>query len=141
MEEFSPEVRDYFKFQRKYQNKIYMNSQAFDIDPKLRALVDRMVLQTSILDCISISRPIRRSITLTEPLGEAESRIADRLRFDWLIFWKITYMPPYFKYFDSFDAPARPALRYRLAGDLVNGIRQDFKTAKRQLSDLSDRGR
>lgn len=127
---FPPEVRDYFKFQRKYKNKVYMNSQAFDIDPKLRALVDSMILQTSILDCISISRPIRRSICLTEPSAESESRIADRLSFSPLWDWKILYMPPYFKYFNSFDAPPRPFLNFT---QIPAALREDRKTALSSL--------
>ena len=60
----------------------------------------------------SVYRPIRRSITLTEPSAEAESRIADRLKFESLFKWQITYLPKYFKYFDSFAAPERPPLPF-----------------------------
>lgn len=109
---FPEGLRDFFKFQRKYNVKVYMNSQAFDVDKKIRDVTDSMILQTSILDCISISRPIRRSITLTEPSAEAESRIADRLSFDKIWTWKFYWMPKYFKYFDSFAAPARDEIPY-----------------------------
>lgn len=131
---FPTEVRDFFKFQRKYKCKVYMNSQAFDIDPKIRALVDSMVLQTSILDCISISRPIKRSICLTEPSAEAESRIADRLAFASVWDWEVHYMPPYFKYFNSFDAPERPHLRYR---DIADAIENECKGSKYYLAQLT----
>lgn len=130
---FPPEVRDYFKYQRKYKNKVYMNSQSFDIDIKIRSLVDAMCLQTSILDCISISRPINRSICLTEPSADAESRIADRLSFVKLWYWKIIYMPPYFKYFDSFSAPERPYLNYR---EVIKDLKENRKTAKTSFKKL-----
>lgn len=124
---FPTEVRDYFKYQRKYKNKVYMNSQSFDIDLKIRSLVDSMCLQTSILDCISISRPINRSICLTEPSAEAESRIADRLSFAKIWHWKIIYMPRYFKYFDSFSAPKRDHITYK---EVIKDIEENRKTIK-----------
>lgn len=110
---FPEGLRDFFKFQRKYRVKVYMNSQAFDVDKKIRDVTDSMILQTSILNCISISKPIIRTIKLTEPTSEAESRIADQLKFDRIWHWKFYWMPRYFKYFDSFAAPARDAIPYR----------------------------
>lgn len=109
---FPTGLRDFFKFQRKYHVKVYMNSQAFDVDKKIRDVTDSMILQTSLLDCISISRPIKRSITLTEPSAEAEARIADRLEFEKIWHWKFYWMPKYFKYFDSFAAPERDLIPY-----------------------------
>lgn len=136
---FPPEVRDFFKYQRKYKCKVFMNSQAFDIDPKIRALVDSMILQTSILDCISISRPIKRSITLTEPSAEAESRIADRLSFARITEWKIRYMPPYFKYFNSFDAPERPQLNFRQIVEKIEDDRKESRLSLRHLQNSFNR--
>lgn len=111
---FDNGFRDFFKFQRKYRVRCIMNSQSFDIDLKIRSVVDSMILQTNILNCISVSRPIRRSITLTEPSAERDSRIADRLRFGPIWTWKFYWMPHYFKYFDSFSAPPRAEIPYRL---------------------------
>lgn len=41
---FKPEVRDWFKLQRHYRVKVYLFSQTFDIDKKLRDLTDDMYL-------------------------------------------------------------------------------------------------
>lgn len=101
------------KFLRKHRLKMYMNSQAFDVDVKIRNLTDGMVLCTSFLNCISIVRPIRRSVTLTAPTGDSESRIADKLQFDRIWNWKLIWMPKYFKYFDSFDVDPLPLIDYR----------------------------
>lgn len=111
--DFNDGVRDFWKFLRKYKCKAYMNSQSYDIDKKIRDVVDSMILQTSVLDCISISRPIRRTVTLTEPSADSESRIADRLSFAPLWDWKFMWMPNYHKYFDSFSAPPRDPIPYR----------------------------
>lgn len=109
---FPPGLRDFFKYARKMQIVIIMNSQAFDVDKKVRDTTDSMLLLQSIGSLFCIARPIRRSITLTQPSAEAESRIADVLRFAWIFDWKIYYMPAYFRYFDSKAMPARQELSY-----------------------------
>lgn len=110
---FDSGLRDFFKLQRKYKCRVYLNSQSFDIDKKIRDVVDHMALIVNIGNVFSIYRPIKRSITLTEPSAEAESRIADCLSFESLFHWHITYLPKYFKYFDSFDAPPRDLIPSR----------------------------
>ncbi len=110
-----------------------MNSQSFDIDKKIRDVTDQMGLMVSIGNVFSIYRPIRRSITLTEPSAEAESRIADRLKFESLFKWQITYLPKYFKYFDSFAAPERPPMPFtEVVADLTDkSVRRTMKRHKR----------
>lgn len=93
----------FYKLMRHYHCKCIMASQSWDADKKIRDLTDSMILQTNIGNVISVSRPIKRSITLTEPTSEAESRIADKLEFCKIWHWKFYIMPKYFKYFDSFD--------------------------------------
>lgn len=111
---FDAGFRDFFKLQRKYRLKVIMNSQSYDIDSKIRAVVDNMILQTNLLGCISISRPIVRKVTLTAPEADRESRIADQLKFGSIFTWRIYWMPHYFKFFDSFSAPHRDPIAYKL---------------------------
>ena len=111
---FPPGLRDFFKYLRKMKCCCYMNSQAYDVDKKVRDTVDRMILQVSIVNLISVSRPIIRSVTLTEPSAEAESRIADTLRFSSVFSWQFYWMPNYYKYFDSLAMPSRDQIPYSL---------------------------
>lgn len=104
---FSDGTRDFFKFQRKYKVVCYMNSQSFDVDKKIRDLIDHFYLATSIGNVFSLYRPIDRKITLVEATSQGESRVADNLKFAPFWEWKIIYMPKYFKYFNSFEAPYR----------------------------------
>ena len=90
---FPPGLRDFFKYLRKMKCVCYLNSQAFDVDKKVRDTIDKMVLQVALLGCFSLSRPIIRSITLTESTSQADSRIADNLRFSTIWTWRIFYMP------------------------------------------------
>ena len=98
---------EWFKLQRKYRCVVYMNSQSYDVDKKIRDLVDGMYLFNQLFNCIAIVRPINRSLTLTEPTSESESRIADKLSFGSILTWQFYWMPKYYKYFNSFDAPKR----------------------------------
>lgn len=109
---FSDGLTEYIKLQRHFCVKMIVCSQSWDADKKLRDCTDSMILQSNLLNCISIGRPIIRSVTLTEPTSEAESRIADSLKFDKIWHWKFYWMPKYFKYFDSHSVPFREEIPY-----------------------------
>lgn len=111
---FPPGRRDFFKYARKMKCRIIMNSQSYDVDKKVRDTVDGMLLAQSI-GLFTLMRPITRSITLTAPTADSESRIADTLRFSWIFSWRLYYMPAYFRYFDSLAMPPRPDASYRLS--------------------------
>jgi hypothetical protein len=131
---FNSGLRDFFKLQRKYKCRVFLNSQSFDIDKKIRDVTDHMGLIVSVGNVFSIYRPIRRSITLTQPSAEAESRIADKLSFESLFKWQITYLPKYFKYFDSFAAPERPPLPFNeIVADLTD--KNVLRSLRRQRPD------
>lgn len=105
---FSKEVRDYFKLQRHYGHTVYLFSQCFDIDKKLRDLCDELYIVKSIFNCISICKKVKKDLTVVEAFGEGESRITDDLKVvPWIIpgSRKFTWLPKYHKYFDSFAAP------------------------------------
>lgn len=116
---FRNEVRNYFKFQRQYKNIVYLFSQTFDVDLKLRNLTDGMYLCKSYGGVLSIAFKIVRNITLVESTAESESRIADNLEFEPIInlFFGgepiiMTWIPNYIKYFKSYDPPALPLMPY-----------------------------
>lgn len=109
---FSDGARDFFKFQRKYKCIVYMNSQSFDVDKKIRDLIDRYYLAVSLGNVISVYRPIKRKVALVEATAQGESRVADNLTFAPIWEWKFIFMPKYFQYFKSFDPPAREELPF-----------------------------
>lgn len=131
---FKPSVRDFFKYQRHYKVICYMASQTFDVDKKIRDLTDGMYLCINVLNVMSIAKLIYKKIVLTESTSESESRIAENLRFAPFWNWKLTYIPKYAKYFDSFDVPKRPLLRYRLLSS------HDASVALKALDDKSESG-
>lgn len=115
---FRNDVRDYFKLQRHYKNIVYLFSQTFDIDIKLRNLTDAMYLCTSPFPILSVVKRIKRTIVLVQPMADAEGRISDSLEFVpwWLNLFganalQFTFIPRWAKYFDSHQAPDLP--RYK----------------------------
>lgn len=144
---FPPGLRDFFKYVRKMQVVVIMNSQAFDVDKKVRDTTDSMLLLQSIGALFCVARPIRRSITLTAPSAEAESRIADVLRFAWPLDWKVYYMPAYFRYFDSKAMPPREDVPYSvvdadpryLRGPLYNFFKDVIDFVKTRAGSLFSR--
>lgn len=109
---FPPELRDFFKYMRKYKCKCMINSQTYDIDLKIKACVDRLALSRSIGNVFSWYRPIIKTIKFTDANYTGESKICDQLKWASLWNWRFIYMPRYHKYFDSFAAPARPFLDF-----------------------------
>ena len=133
---FDKGFTEFFKLQRKCKCVVYMNSQSFDIDKKIRDVTDSMILQTNLGNVISISRPILRKVKLVEATGDSESRIADDLMFDRFWHYKFYYMPKYFKYFYSFEKPARPPLPYSVTEVVeTNNKRVFFRRKKARLAD------
>lgn len=114
---FPPGLRDFFKYVRKNQCIVYMNSQAFDVDKKVRDTTDSMALVTSFLGCISIYRPIIRQVCLVDSTAQGDSRIADNLRFSSFFSFRFLWMPKYFKYFNSLEMPEREFVPYQLTSD------------------------
>lgn len=110
---FKPSVRDFFKLQRHYLCTVYMASQTFDVDKKIRDLCDGMYLHVNFARVFSMGKRISKSVTLTEATSEGESRIAESLVFCPFWEWTLTFIPKYSKYFDSHIIPTMPPLPYR----------------------------
>lgn len=114
---FRPEVRDYFKYQRHEKHIVYLFSQTFDVDLKLRNLTDCMYLCRCHFGWLSVARKIKRSIILVHPQGDAESRIADDLDFE-PIWWSLfgaetcvfTFIPRWTCLFNSHEKLGLPMI-------------------------------
>lgn len=116
---FKPEVRDWFKLQRHYRVKVYLFSQTFDIDKKLRDLTDEMYLIEKKFRIFAYGKRIMKRCVLTEATSEQPSRIDENLKFDsFLFFWAgartLTLIPRWADSFDSFEAPPLPVKKYPL---------------------------
>lgn len=110
---FKTSVRDFFKLQRHYHVKVYMASQTFDVDKKLRDLCDGMFLHTNRMRVFTLGKRIVRKIVIVEATAEAESRISENLAICPPWEWTLTYIPRWSKYFDSHSLPPHEFIEYR----------------------------
>lgn len=115
---FKPEVRDWFKLQRHYRVKVYLFSQTFDIDKKLRDLTDDMYLIEKRFRIFAYGKRILKKCVLTEASADQPSRIDENLKFDSLLFFwagsrTLTLIPRWAPSFDSFAAPQLPHRQYQ----------------------------
>lgn len=101
---FKPAVRDFFKYQRQYKLKIYLFSQTFDIDLKLRNLTDEMYLLSNCFRVFSVARRISKKITIKE-CSDGTSTLSDTYEFYPLLFGglKFTFIPRYTSFYKSYD--------------------------------------
>ena len=122
---FPEHVKIYFKYQRQYKNTVYLFSQSFDVDKKIRDLTDHLYIVQNFLNIFSIARRVTKHITVVHANKSAvgESKIADDYSIDSLLwFWcgtvRVTYIPHWVKYFKSFDPPQLPLSQADLLPDL-----------------------
>lgn len=102
---FPKEVRNYFKYQRQYKNIVYMTSQAFDVDKKLRDLCDKIYISISLMNLFNVMKSVSKNISISKADDNNEAEIIDTYRFDFITDWKFTFMPRYNYFFKSFNPP------------------------------------
>ena len=85
---FPEHVKVYFKYQRQYQHVVYLFSQSFDIDKKIRDLTDHLYIVQNFFNCFSIARRVTKSLTVVhaDKSSQGESKIVDDYNIDSLLF-------------------------------------------------------
>ena len=143
---FKPEVAKYFRLMRHYKNIIFLFSQNFDIDKKIRDLCDQMYLASNLFGFISVARKIKKVPTLHQPSEDKdgsrsnEGFITENFTFYPPTEWIWTYIPRYLKFFNSFEVePMKKAyrIRYRFINEPYLYKLTHYSFYKRdQISDL-----
>lgn len=105
-----PKTVMWFRYQRHYHVKVELYSQSFDIDLKLRNLVDNFYVCSKIARIFVFANHLVKKPVVVHPVGDAPSSIQDDFIEDpkllKLLFGsKIYYIPKWIKYFDSFKIP------------------------------------
>lgn len=111
--DFPDHLRDWFKYQRHEGVKVYLFSQTFDVDKKIRDLTDAMYLVSNKLRIFAYAKRIIKVPDLVKPSAEGPARLDDVLKFDSLLwFWcgsrMFTFIPRYAKLFDSHERLGLP---------------------------------
>ena len=101
---FPKYVRDFFKYQRQYKLKVYLFSQTFDVDKKIRDLTDEMYLLTNVARVFSVQRRILKKICIKDA-PDGTSSLSEDYKFDSILLGgiKITFIPRYVAFFKSYD--------------------------------------
>ena len=101
---FPKSVRDFFKYQRQYKLKVYLFSQTFDVDKKIRDLCDEMWLLTNFCRIWSMHRRIIKKIGIKTAV-DGSSTLTDDYKFDSPLFGglKFIFIPRWVVYFKSYD--------------------------------------
>lgn len=87
-----------------------------------------MYLIVPFMRIFSIAKKINKKITIhktdkNDQSNNQESFLTESYSFDLPFFWKVTYIPRYVKYFNSFEADTKPLVKstkyqYKNAGEL-----------------------
>lgn len=132
---FPEHVKVYFKYQRQYRNKVYLFSQSFDVDKKIRDLTDHLYICQNFFNFVSVARRVTKKITVVHADRSAagEAKIADDYNIDSLLLFffgtvKLTYIPRWAKYFKSFDPPDLPSF----TGEPLPPISKDGRASWRK---------
>lgn len=99
---------EWFRLQRHEKCIVYLASQSYDIDKKLRSLADELWIFNRMFTVFSYGRRVIKKICVTEPGQDGESRITETYRIDSLLFFwagsrTFTFLPRYVGLFDSFS--------------------------------------
>lgn len=106
----NPEFIKWLRYQRQYKVKVFMYSQTFDVDKKIRAICDDLYLVSSKFRIFAWYKRILKWPDLKQAEGESEARIVDMIKYDGLIWWpfgsrKLIFIPKWAKYFKSYNPP------------------------------------
>lgn len=139
-------VGRYFRLQRQYKNTVYLFSQDFSIDKRLRDLCDEMYLCVNVFGFLSIAKKIHKIPKLhkasqdQDGSSKNEGFITEDYRYFLPFSWIYTYIPRYIKFFSSFSPDPLPDVirkKYYFKNDLYlwNYQRYDFYK-KEQVLDI-----
>ena len=124
---FEKGINIWFKYSRQYKCKVFLYSQAFDVDLKIRNLCDSLILMTRI-GKITLLRPINKILGISKD-ENGNGNLVDSYSFSWVFDWKINYMPRYYGLFKSFNPPKREIIESTFENyNEINEIYKDTKT-------------
>lgn len=126
---FKTSTRDWFKLQRQNRNTVYLFSQTFDIDKKLRDLTDKMYLLKNFCRVWSVAHEIDKHITISTD-KDNNGQLSETYAFVPFILggYKFTYIPRWVCYFKSFDPKQLPLI----SGEKIpfNEIQSEYLNTK-----------
>lgn len=130
---FSTGLRDWYALQRHYKCVVYINSQAFDVDKKVRDRVDNFLFLQKV-GPLSLVRPIIQQVRPNDMSNpQCDNPVSQVYRWGSIFGWRIIYLPRYQKYFDSFIAPHREDVPFKEIQNELQQARSDADQVHRRF--------
>lgn len=128
--DFKQGVVEWYKMQRHEKCAVYLFSQSFDVDLKLRDLTDRMYLMTNIFGICSYMRQIRKYPTIRTSEAQAGGELVDAVEFTSFLGFifgsrKFCWIPKWYKNHDSFNKLNRAKVEYNVLDGVI--VPNNFK--------------
>lgn len=98
-------AEEFFRYCRQYKVKVIMFSQTFDVDLKIRSLVDRIFLMTRIGKVV-LYRPVVKRLGVVQR-QDGTGDLLDTFSYGSIFGWKLRYLPRYYGLFQTYNPPAR----------------------------------
>lgn len=98
-------ANEFFKYARQYKCKVILFSQAFDIDLKIRNLVDNMFLMTKI-GKVCLYRPVVKKLGVVKR-QDGTGGLEDTYSYRSIFSYRFTYLPRYYGMFKTYNPPER----------------------------------
>ncbi len=116
------ELIQFFRYQRQYKVKMFLFSQTFDVDSKIRSLCDDLYLISNYARILGYAKRIKKYPDLKQAEGESEARIVDMIEYDSFIFFlfgsrHLVYIPKWGKYFKTYNPPKLEVIPYTYIWD------------------------
>lgn len=111
---FPKEVEAFFRYCRKYKIYCRLYSQNFDVDAKVRGLVDSIYILVKVANVFTIAKRVKRTLVLHQSskdddgIRTAEGFVSENYSYDLPSTWKFCFIPRWIKFFNSFEAPELP---------------------------------
>lgn len=110
-------VIQWYRYMRQYRVTCYLFSQSYDVDLKIRRLVDEMYLIKRYFRVLSIARRIDKDLMIHRSTAEAPSTIAEDFVLVPIIYpnsFMCTYMPKFFRWFNSYAPPKLDDIEFEI---------------------------
>lgn len=141
---FPDEVLRWFKLQRHYKLKVYLFSQVFDVDKKIRDLTDAMYQLKMVLRVFSVGRRIKKQQVFFKATPEAPSKLDDNLVPESIFMFPFgsrifTFIPKYIGKYDTYDAPQLPHKDfYQVPKLIINKNKAKVSNASDEVVEIGD---
>lgn len=108
---FPAGLRDYFALQRHYKNTVYVNSQSFDVDKKVRDRCDCFLYLQKIFVVFTLIRPVYQIVSANDD-PKCDCPVRFTYQFGKIFSWRFLFLPKYAGLFDSFYTPERDTISF-----------------------------